>query len=141
MGHTPQHGSTGSDFDKVVNPEANQRNAARQQPGSNRNQSFEVQGKITVLGTSFEETRVHLLVEIGALGVHSMQPAGPADLGDKCTSNLPMMPEGINYAAESPPVFLSNRDDLGCASRHRPFEDGIRMGNRQIHPNSTLLSW
>jgi hypothetical protein len=37
---------------------------------------------------------------------------GPEDLGGKRTTNLPMMSEGINQAAESPPVFLPNRDDL-----------------------------
>jgi len=37
---------------------------------------------------------------------------GPEDLGGKRTTNLPMMSEGINQAAESPPVFLPDRDDL-----------------------------
>jgi short-subunit dehydrogenase len=33
-------------------------------------------------------------------------------LGNKRTTNLPMMPERINHAAESPTVFLPYRDDL-----------------------------
>jgi hypothetical protein len=33
-------------------------------------------------------------------------------LGDKLTTNLPVMPERINHAPQSPAVFLPYREDL-----------------------------
>ena len=46
------------------------------------------------------------------LTLHVDPPGFSSCLGDKLTTNLPVMPERINYAPQSPAVFLPYRENL-----------------------------
>src|SRR5438105_7462171 len=52
-------------------------------------------------------------------------------LRGELTTNLPVMPERIDHATQSPAVFLSHREDLFRASFPRPKENSIRIFHSQ----------
>ena len=51
------------------------------------------------------------------------------------TSNLPMVTEGIDYAADAPAVFFGDRIDFLCARFDSPCEYGVRIVDRQNDAN------
>ena len=48
-----------------------------------------------------------------------------------------MMSKWIGNASHAPAMHVLYRNDLCCAGAYCAFEDSVRIGNRQDHPNST----
>src|SRR5438477_11257192 len=62
----------------------------------------------------------------------------PVDrLSAKLAAYLPMMSKWIGDTSHAPAVHLAYSDNLGCPGVYCPFEDRIRISDRQDHPNST----
>src|SRR5882724_1491112 len=53
------------------------------------------------------------------------------------TRNLPVMSIRIHHAAHSPTVFLTHRNNLGCARLERPRKHSVRIRDGQNHPHRT----
>jgi hypothetical protein len=55
----------------------------------------------------------------------------------KLAANLPMMSKRVNNTPDAPAMHLAYRNHHSRAGAYCAFEDSVRIGNRQDHPNST----